>query len=187
MKTTAKVLTANQTDHSAPTQHTLNDDFNVPSLVEDSLEDIFSYLQARDTVVRWSAAKGLSRISERLPRDFADQVLDTLIGLFEIHAPGEGEGEDEEAKMQLPASAEGTWHGACLAIAEFARRDLISAERLSDVLRWMSRVSFRLHVTKSWISLMSELIFRHYILTFVKALTRWVPASETQRHTSSGR
>lgn len=131
-----------------------NDDFDVPLFVEESLEDIMQFLQDRDTIVRWSAAKGLSRISERLPREFNDQVFDSILGLFDIHTlPGEetpfGAAGDGGMGVALPASAESTWHGACLAAAEFARRDLVSTDRLPDLLKWMSKVRSRhgLHIT----------------------------------------
>lgn len=122
-----------------------NDEIEVPAFVEESLEDIFSQLQDRDTIVRWSTAKGLARISERLPHDFNDQVFDTILGLFDIHTlPGEevviGAVGDGGMGVQLPASAESTWHGACLAAAEFARRDLISNDRLPELMKWMSKV-----------------------------------------------
>jgi hypothetical protein len=117
--------------------------------VEESLEDIFTYLQDRDTIVRYSAAKGISRISDRLPRDFNDQVLDNILGLFNIHTlPGEeevvGGVGDGGMGVQLPASAECTWHGACLATAEFARRDLVSPKLLPELVKWMAKARMRL-------------------------------------------
>lgn len=139
----AKVLVALE---SAETGNPVleNEDFEVSVFVEESLEDIFAYLQDRDTIVRWSTAKGLSRISERLPRDFNDQVFDHILSLFEIHTlPGEGEVvggvADGAMGVQLPASAESIWHGASLAAAEFARRGLVSPERLSQLMKWMAK------------------------------------------------
>ena len=140
----AKVLVS---EPSQITASVLDDkDIDVPAFVEEALEDIFAYLQDRDTIVRWFAAKGLSRISERLPRDFNDQVLDNILNLFNIHTlPGEevgvggvGDG-DGGMGLQLPASAENTWHGASLATAEFARRDLVGPERLPELMKWMAK------------------------------------------------
>lgn len=143
--TQAKVLVIPSSNLMNSNQPGHNEDFDVPSFVEESLEDIFTYLQDRDTIVRWSAAKGLARIAERLPHDFSDQVLETVLGLFDIHTlPGEevpiGAVGDGGMGVQLPASAEGTWHGACLATAEFARRDLVNTERLPELMKWMSKV-----------------------------------------------
>jgi hypothetical protein len=89
---------------------------------------------SQDTIVRWSAAKGTARVAERLPVDFADQVLDTITGLFAIHSLAAANLYD------LPAIAESTWHGACLASAEMARRGLVTIHKLADVIEWMSKV-----------------------------------------------
>ena len=93
---------------------------------------------SQDTVVRWSAAKGVARISERLPKDFAAQVLDTVMGLFSIHSMGIASIYD------MPAIAESTWHGACLACAEMARRGLVADNKLPELLEWMSKVKWSL-------------------------------------------
>lgn len=85
--------------------------------------------------MRWSAAKGVARVAERLPVDFSDQVFDTITGLFAIHSLAAANLYD------LPAIAESTWHGACLASAEIARRGLVSSNRLSGLLEWLSKVS----------------------------------------------
>ena len=86
--------------------------------------------------MRWSAAKGVARISERLPREFTRQVVDTVIGLFSIHTIAIA------SLYDMPAIAESTWHGACLSCAEFLRRGLIPPDRLADVIDWMIKVIF---------------------------------------------
>ena len=85
--------------------------------------------------MRWSAAKGTARVAERLPSDFTDQVLDTITGLFAIHSLAAANMYD------LPAIAESTWHGACLASAEMARRGLVAADKLTDLIEWLSKVN----------------------------------------------
>ena len=87
----------------------------------------------QDTVVRWSAAKGVARISERLHADFTQQVVDTVIGLFSVHSIGIA------SLYDMPAIAESTWHGACLCCAEFLRRGLIDNVRLVDTITWMTK------------------------------------------------
>ena len=84
--------------------------------------------------MRWSAAKGVARLAERLPKDFAGQVLETILGLFQIHSLATASIYD------LPAIAESTWHGACLACAEIARRNLIEPEHLHQLIEWLSKV-----------------------------------------------
>lgn len=89
---------------------------------------------SQDTVVRWSAAKGLARISERLPAEFTIQVVDTVIGLFSIHSIAIA------SLYDMPAIAESTWHGACLSCAELLRRGLIANDRLAGVIDCMIKV-----------------------------------------------
>jgi tubulin-specific chaperone D len=84
--------------------------------------------------VRYSAAKGVARISERLPTDFADQVLEMIMGLYAIHSLAAANLYD------LPAIAESTWHGACLASAEMARRGVVAPRRLPELIEWLSKV-----------------------------------------------
>lgn len=84
--------------------------------------------------MRYSAAKGIARISERLPADFADQVLEMVMGLFAIHSLAAA------SLYDLPAIAESTWHGACLASAEMARRGVVAPNRLPELIEWLSKV-----------------------------------------------
>lgn len=49
---------------------------------------------------RYSAAKGLGRLTNRLSKDFADQVVESIMNLFSLR----------EYEM--------AWHGGCLALAE---------------------------------------------------------------------
>lgn len=51
------------------------------------IEALLTGLADRDTVVRWSAAKGLGRVTGRLPRDLADDVVASL--LDSLSTPGE--------------------------------------------------------------------------------------------------
>ena len=45
------------------------DEIDVPSELEDIVEALLCGLRDKDTVVRWSAAKGVGRITERLPQE----------------------------------------------------------------------------------------------------------------------
>ena len=92
------------------------DDEDVPEEMEEVIEQLLIGLRDKDTVVRWSAAKGVGRITGRLPRDFADDVVGEVLNLF-----SDGEGD-------------GAWHGGCLALAELARRGLLVPERLPEVV-----------------------------------------------------
>lgn len=84
-------------------------------------------------MVRWSAAKGVGRLAERLPNDFSAQVLETILNLFSIHSIAGASVYD------TPSVAEATWHGACLATAEMARRGLVHPSLLPQLLDWLSK------------------------------------------------
>ncbi|OBZ71617.1 Tubulin-specific chaperone D [Grifola frondosa] len=113
-----------------------DDDFDVPEEVESVLEDLFKALQDKDTIVRYSSAKGIARISERLPVEFTEQVLETVMGLFSIHSIAVASIYD------MPSIAESTWHGACLACAEMARRGLVADEKLTELIGWLSKALY---------------------------------------------
>ncbi|KAI9126819.1 hypothetical protein K1719_002415 [Acacia pycnantha] len=92
------------------------EDMDVPEIVEEIIELLLSGLRDMDTVVRWSAAKGIGRITSRLTSSLAEEVLSSVSELF---SPGEGDG---------------SWHGGCLALAELARRGLLLPASLSKVV-----------------------------------------------------
>ncbi|KAF8133796.1 TBCD protein [Boletus edulis] len=113
-----------------------DDDIDVPEEIETILQALFSSLQDKDTVVRWSAAKGIGRLAERLPTDFSSQVLETILNLFSIHSIAGAPISD------MPSVAEATWHGACLATAEMARRGLVQSSLLPQLLDWLSKALY---------------------------------------------
>ena len=85
--------------------------------IEDVIDLLLNGLKDTDTVVRWSAAKGIGRITGRLPSmELADEVVKFVMDLFH-----KGEG---------PAA----WHGGCLAMAELARRGLLLPSRLDSIV-----------------------------------------------------
>ncbi|TCD65493.1 hypothetical protein EIP91_002577 [Steccherinum ochraceum] len=113
-----------------------NDEIDVPEETESTLEELFQGLQDKDTVVRYSAAKGIARIAERLPADFGEQILDNVLQLYSIHSIA-------LARMyELPTVAEATWHGASIACAELARRGLIANHKLQEVLDWQGKALY---------------------------------------------
>ncbi|PRP85721.1 tubulin folding cofactor D [Planoprotostelium fungivorum] len=89
---------------------------DVPEEIESVIKNLIRGLKDKDTVVRWSSAKGIGRITSRLPKEFADEVVGSFMDIFNI-------GEGDEA-----------WHGACLALAELAKRGLLLPSRLESVI-----------------------------------------------------
>ncbi|KAL6565863.1 hypothetical protein OROHE_004918 [Orobanche hederae] len=59
---------------------------DVPDIIEDIIELLLLGLRDTDTVVRWSAAKGIGRITSRLTYSLSDEVLSSVLELF---SPGE--------------------------------------------------------------------------------------------------
>jgi hypothetical protein len=81
--------------------------------LEKAIDLLLEALKDTDTIVRWSAAKGIGRICQRLPKQFADDVVENLL-----------------SSCFKATESESTWHGACLALAELSRRGVLLVTRL---------------------------------------------------------
>ena len=92
------------------------DEFQAPDELENIVDHLLGALQDKDTVVRWNASKGLGRITMRLSKSLADDIVGAVLELF----------EDKDA--------DSAWHGGCLALAELTRRGLLLPERLVEVV-----------------------------------------------------
>lgn len=72
-------------------------------------------------MVRWTAAKGIGRISMRLDQEFADEIVQQLFDLFES------------------SGTDSAWHGGCLALAELCRRGLLLPARLDSFIPMLEK------------------------------------------------
>eukprot|EP00794_Sanderia_malayensis_P017380 gene17380-19119_t len=90
--------------------------YDIPEEIEQVLEQLLRGLRDEDTAVRWSAAKGIGRITGRLPKDLADDIIGSLLEFFSLQ------------------EADCGWHGGCLALAELGKRGLLLPERLPEVV-----------------------------------------------------
>ncbi|KAJ9124791.1 hypothetical protein QFC24_003160 [Naganishia onofrii] len=114
------------------------EEFDPPEGLEEEIERLMDCLSDKDTIVRYSAAKYISRIADLLPRSLASQIVDSTIALFS------GTSEDplvetERGKVVDPgggSNGDAKWHGLCLALAEMGRRGLIGDEMVGDLLGW---------------------------------------------------
>uniref|UniRef100_A0A673FQ91 Tubulin-specific chaperone D n=1 Tax=Sinocyclocheilus rhinocerous TaxID=307959 RepID=A0A673FQ91_9TELE len=99
---------------------------SVTGSVEATKPDLESVSQEKDydmpqevkkiTIVRWSSAKGIGRVTGRLPKELADDVVESVLECFSF------------------LETDNAWHGGCLALAELGRRGLLLPSRLSDVV-----------------------------------------------------
>ena len=80
------------------------DDIEVPLEVNEILAALFAGLGSPRSIVRWSAAKGVARVVERLPFDLASQAVEYAFALF----------DDKDNYNMM--------NGACLCLAEFTLR-----------------------------------------------------------------
>uniref|UniRef100_A0AAG5D4A2 Tubulin-specific chaperone D n=2 Tax=Anopheles atroparvus TaxID=41427 RepID=A0AAG5D4A2_ANOAO len=92
------------------------DDEEVPGEIEEIIERLLLGLKGNSTIVRWSSAKGIGRITNRLPKLLGDEVVSSVIELLN------------------PLEQDDAWHGACLALAELAKRGLLLPSRLAEIV-----------------------------------------------------
>ncbi|XP_075941982.1 tubulin-specific chaperone D isoform X1 [Anarhichas minor] len=94
----------------------MEEDYDIPEEVETVIEHLLLGLKDKETIVRWSAAKGIGRVTGRLPKELADEVVGSVLDCFSFQ------------------ETDNAWHGGCLALAELGRRGLLLPSRLTDVV-----------------------------------------------------
>lgn len=97
----------------------IDEDVDLDTL-EGMLGIIFDSLKDKETTVRWSAAKAVGRITQRLDLELAGDIVNEIVDTF-LHA-----GEHE-------------WHGGLMALGELARRGLLLPANLSRVIHILKR------------------------------------------------
>lgn len=100
------------------------DEIQVPDAIEEVIEELLQALRSGGNDVRWSAAKGLGRVTNRLPKELADEVIGSVIDILNPLEPHEA------------------WHGGCLAIAELAKRGLLLPYRLGELVPLLMQALF---------------------------------------------
>lgn len=105
---------AQQPTQSNPEE--VGEDFDIPEEIEEVIEELIQGLQDSNTIVRWSAAKGIGRVTGRLPKELADEVVGSVLELFSEQ------------------NSDSAWHGGCLALAELGKRGLLLPQRLGEVV-----------------------------------------------------
>ena len=118
-----------------------NDREEEPQEISEDIEEVLgvllNHLGDKDTIVRWTSAKGIGRICNRLDFEMADDVVSSVIESLkeDIEVP---EGTDIE-NADISIASDCTWHGSCLALAELTRRGLLLPNRLNESIPWIIR------------------------------------------------
>ncbi|KAI8925090.1 armadillo-type protein [Entophlyctis helioformis] len=120
---------------------TLNDDEDdVPEEMEDIIGILLEGLRDTDTIVRWTSAKGVGRIANRLNYELADEIVGSVIDMLaEDVVLDETAGASGPLSASIAGTSDATWHGALLALAELTRRGLLLAPRLAQCMPWVLR------------------------------------------------
>lgn len=108
------------------------EEYEIPEEIEDIIQRLLEGLREKDTIVRYSAAKGIGRICYRLPKELANDVLDSVLELFSF------------------GETDGAWQGGCLALGELARRGLLLPARIQDVIPLILKVNFSFSTKESF-------------------------------------
>ena len=76
-------------NHETKQEMEEGNNFQVDGELEDVLDKVLTALSDKDTVVRWSGAKGVGRITMRLPKSYANDVVGAVLGVltFSISIP----------------------------------------------------------------------------------------------------
>lgn len=93
-------------------------DFN---LLEVIIDHLLMNLMDKEYIVRWSCAKGLGRLCERLTKLMVEDIYINLFKLF----------DDEENEY--------SWQGACLCIAELCKRGMILPDKLEKLIPFLEK------------------------------------------------
>ena len=119
--------------------------------LETHIDTLMQALAYSDSRVRYSAAKGLARISACLPAALRQQIVVALLDMLAEHIlpdtmPSAALSSDETFDFQtceklretdLHAVSECTWHGVCLALAEHVRRTCVPSNMYVRVIYWV--------------------------------------------------
>ncbi|KAJ2503722.1 hypothetical protein GGH96_000062 [Coemansia sp. RSA 1972] len=108
-------------------------DVEVPQEMEAFVGILLQKLHDKDTIVRWSAAKGIGRISERLPMALAREIVLAVGDILK------DETLVENGLIDVSMTTEYSWHGALLCLAELSRRGMLGAQALRQIVPWVVR------------------------------------------------
>ncbi|KAJ2746356.1 hypothetical protein GGI20_001416 [Coemansia sp. BCRC 34301] len=102
--------------------------------VETCIGILLQRLHDKDTIVRWSAAKGVGRVTERLPPALVQEIVSAVAGMLQDETL-----VSEAGQIDVSMTLEFSWHGSLLCLAELSRRGLLAPPALREVIPWVLR------------------------------------------------
>jgi len=131
-------LTVNNTNNNDEEEEDEEDDDDeeIPECIEEIIEILLSGLKDKATIVRWSSAKGIGRLTQRLSKELATDIIEVVIGIFSENTLTTGDNKESIEQVDISTVSDDTWHGTCLALAELARRGLLLPNRLPIIIPW---------------------------------------------------
>uniref|UniRef100_A0A1A9WDM9 Tubulin-specific chaperone D n=1 Tax=Glossina brevipalpis TaxID=37001 RepID=A0A1A9WDM9_9MUSC len=105
-------------------EYSSEEEILVPDAIEEVVEELLQGLRSGGSEIRWSAAKGLGRVANRLSKELADDIIGSVVDALNPLEPHEA------------------WHGACLALAELAKRGLLLPYRLQELVPLLMKALF---------------------------------------------
>jgi tubulin-specific chaperone D len=111
-----------------------NHDFEIPEILEEILDWLLSSLSDKDTIVRYTTAKAVSRIVLSLPAAFADEIISTLFQKM-------GEGLLKQTpQWDFSSVDENSWHGCLLCLADIAWYRPLPSNQIEDTITYSLNV-----------------------------------------------
>lgn len=123
-KTTNALANESASGNEPDTDNADGEEIIVPDAIEEVIEELLQALRSGGSDIRWSAAKGIGRVTNRLSKELADEVIGSVIDILNPLEPHEA------------------WHGACLALAELAKRGLLLPHRLRTLVPLLMQALF---------------------------------------------
>ncbi|KAG4305477.1 hypothetical protein PORY_001033, partial [Pneumocystis oryctolagi] len=99
--------------------------------VEKSLYLLLENISDTSTTVRYSSAKGISRVISHMSKSHANEVISAVISSI----------KNLDGSYSIETSSDVVWHGVSMTIAEFCRRGLLLNYRLKEVLPILLKVA----------------------------------------------
>lgn len=112
---------------------------DIPESMDTIVETLLNGLRDRDTIVRWSSAKGIGRITNRLPKDLGQDIIDAVVSLLQEDIIEIKPLENSPPTVDISQVSDSTWHGTILSLAELSRRGLLLPHKLHTVIPWILR------------------------------------------------